>query len=122
MIAGYTGRSGASGYDFYLVKTDSLGNVAVAEPKTTPTRAPALSLSCEPNPFTGTTTVRLSPFALRYSPLTLRIYDASGRLVLSQPSRTSSFILHASSLPSGVYIARLDAGGLHTTTRVVLQR
>jgi hypothetical protein len=38
---------------------DSLGNVAVAEPKASPTRASALSLSCEPNPFRTRTAISL---------------------------------------------------------------
>jgi TolB-like protein len=108
--------------DVYLIKTDSLGNVAVAEPKTSPTRAPALSLTCEPNPSTGTTTIRLSPFALRHSPLTLRMYDSQGRMVLSRKVSTSSFPLSTSDLPSGAYFLRLDAAGQHATARIVLQR
>jgi hypothetical protein len=128
IIAGYTNSFGAGGGDFYLIKTNSLGNVAVEEPKTGPTRASGLSLSCEPNPFVGTTTVRLSPFALRHSPLTLRVYDAQGRRVRTfTVNREPCTVWDGKDdlgqpLSSGAYFIRCDITGEHATTRIVLQR
>ena len=113
---------GASGQDVYLIKTDSMGNVAVAEPKASPTRAPALALTCEPNPSSGTTRISFTPQASSSKPLTLRFYDALGTLVLSQPVRASSFIFHPSSLPSGAYFLRLGTDDHQATTRLVLTR
>ena len=122
IVAGSTSSSGAGGVDVYLIKTDALGRLAVAEPKTSPTHASTFSLSCEPNPSSGTTTIRLSPFALRHSPLTLRMYDSQGRVVLTRQVSTSSFPLSTSDLASGAYFIRCDAAGEHATARVVLQR
>jgi hypothetical protein len=122
----YTPESG----DAYLIKTNADGNVAVAEPKGSPTHAPALSLSCEPNPTTGTTTIRFAPLASRFSPLSLRIYDAQGRAVRSFSSLLSppsSLVWDGCDdmgqmLPSGAYFIRCDVAGQHATTRIVLQR
>jgi hypothetical protein len=102
----------------------------VAEPKTAPTRAPAISLFCEPNPFRSSTVLHLTTGPLDHSTTLLRIFDALGRLVRSFSSLLSP---HSSltwdgtdelghALPSGAYFALLDAAGQHVTARIVLQR
>ena len=130
IIAGMAKSLGAGGEDFYLIKTNSLGNVAVAEPKTPPTWLPSLSLSCEPNPCRGATRISLKPQASSSKLQTLHIYDAQGRAVrsfsslLSLPSSLAwdgtDELGHA--LPSGTYFVLLAAGGQHASARLVLQR
>ncbi len=78
------------------------------------------SFSVSPSPCHGRATIRFSPLASRLSPLALSVYDASGRLVLSQPIRSSSFILHTSSWRAGVYLLRLNADGRIATARLVV--
>jgi YVTN family beta-propeller protein len=111
----------------YVIRDTS---TAVAEPKASPTRAPALSLSCEPNPCRGATTIRFAPLASRFSPLSLRIFDAQGRAVRSFSSllpSLSSLVWDGCDdmghmLPSGAYFIRCDFAGQPATARVVLQR
>jgi hypothetical protein len=122
IIAGFTETSVPNHNDVYLVKTDSLGRTAVEEPRTSATRAAALSLSCAPNPCRGATRISFKPQASSLKPATLRIYDAQGRLQSTFDIRASSFRLDLGSMPAGVYLARLDCGSQHASTRLVLER
>jgi hypothetical protein len=85
-------------------------------------QAAGYTLSVAPNPCHHSTTVRFSPLASRHSPLALSVYNASGRLVLSQPVHSSSFILPTSCLSAGVYIVELPAGPSATLRRKLVVR
>ena len=104
--------------DICLIKTDSNGTSPGAQ--SAPTQG--LTLTCHPNPFHGSARISLKPEASHSSLAMLNIYDASGRPVLSRPLPTSSFLLAASDLPSGVYVARVSSGSRAGTLKIVLQR
>ena len=76
------------------------------------------SLVVFPNPCRGSVRISSSSLSVNRSPLS--VYDASGRLVLSQPVPSSSFILQTSSLRAGVYILRLYSDGRPATARLVV--
>jgi hypothetical protein len=76
------------------------------------------SFSVSPNPCRASATIRFS--SLLPTPHSLSVYDASGRLVLTQPVPSSSLIFHTSSLRAGVYILRLDSNGSFATARLVI--
>ncbi len=126
IMAGRTRSLGAGRADFYLVKTDTAGHVAVAEPKPSPPCVSSLSLTCEPNPFRTMTAISLQLTA--NSPTQLRVFDASGRCVRTLTANRTSYAIwdgtdeldHA--LPSGTYFIRCDAARERASVRLVLQR
>jgi hypothetical protein len=79
---------------------------------------PRLALSASPNPCRGSAVLHWTT-APHDRSATLRIFDASGRLV-------SLFSVHGSSFripvpaAAGVYVLRLDAGGHFAATRLVV--
>ena len=79
-------------------------------------QAASSSRSVVPNPCRHSTVLHLTTGPLDHS-TTLAVYNASGRLVLSQPVRASSFILQTSSLSAGVYVARCTSGDRVATAR-----
>lgn len=90
----------------------------------------SISLYTSPNPFRGSTTLRFSvPHPGRGI---LRIFNVSGCLVATPvdrilPSGTqeilwSAELFHGVHLPSGVYIAEFEVGGVRTTSQMTLLR
>jgi hypothetical protein len=74
-----------------------------------------------PNPCDASTTLRLSGSSFIVHRSSLSVYNASGRLVLSQPVRASSFVLAASSFPSGLYFVRCTSGADCASARLVVR-
>ncbi len=88
------------------------------------TPAMPATVTVEPNPLrTGFATVR---FALpKAGPLHLAVYDVTGRSVRRQTApaaRQGTTSLDLRSIPNGVYLVRLDAGGYLATQKLVVQR
>ena len=71
-------------------------------------------LRISPNPCRGSAFLSFTgPLDhLTTGPLTVSLFDASGRRVLSQPVVSSPATLHTSALPAGVYVVVLDPGNV----------
>lgn len=78
-----------------------------------------------PNPFNSTTSIRYN--LDRDGFITLKLYDLAGREVaelVSERQSTGNYqtFWNAEGMPSGVYLLRLNAGGLERTTKLLLIR
>jgi hypothetical protein len=116
-------------YYYYLVSVDAAGQRIeyrdrIQSATSTATVVPqSFALSAYPNPFNPTTTLAFTlPEA---SDVTVAVYDVAGRLVESvtdahYTAGTHHIGLDASALPTGVYVARLNAGTTTLTTKLLL--
>lgn len=111
--------SGDYAGDFFCART-APDPVSVRD---TPVPAKISLLRAYPNPFNGATQIEFSlPSTQRVS---LRLYDVLGRevAVLMNEVRTAGrheVMFDASTLPSGVYLCWLEAGGMAQTRKIVL--
>jgi hypothetical protein len=95
-------------------------NAGVVEEQSPPPQATSPTLEAFPNPATNAVNVRFStPLT---SPSSLCLFNSAGRLVLSSRVRTSSFVLHTSSLPAGIYYLRLTSDERTMSRRVAIVR
>ena len=83
-------------------------------------QATSSRLRVSPNPCRRPGVLHLTTGPLEHS-TTLFIYNASGRMVLSQPVRTSSFVLSASSFPPGIYVVELRGNGSSFRRKLVVR-
>jgi hypothetical protein len=89
----------------------------------------AIRFEVYPSPFSKKTEIRFTNYDLRST--SIKIYDATGRVVKSFALRPSPYALsvvwhgqddHDRSVPAGVYFVRLEAGDYEQTEKVVLLR
>lgn len=78
-----------------------------------------------PNPFNSTTSI--SYFLPRAADVRLTVYDSAGRLVQTLKEGMNiggehKATLNGAELPAGVYLMRLEAGGVVYSMKVVLLR
>jgi len=83
----------------------------------------SLALAAHPNPFNPS--CKLSFTLPRTGHVSLKVFDVSGREVATlidavHPGGLREFDWNADGLPSGVYLARLEAGEFSATERVIL--
>ena len=113
---------GSSGYQIAWPQCDDLASV----PRSSPSPLPFMDVY--PNPFNPLTTIRYQVPARSWT--SLRLFDLSGRLV--RCLRSGSHVAgvfevswdgqdeSGRRVPSGVYLCRLDCGGIVETKRVTL--
>jgi hypothetical protein len=130
IVAGLTESFGAGGYDVYLVKADANGNVGI-EDKSVLSPDCGSVFSVFPNPFSDKIVIKLPLSTMHLNP-SIRIYDATGRLVKDFSKLLSSHTHEPSSItwqgyddfgrqvPTGAYFIRLQSGHDLRTVRIML--
>ncbi|MBM3330473.1 T9SS type A sorting domain-containing protein [candidate division WOR-3 bacterium] len=114
------GTSDSAGGSVLLVKTDSTGHVDYGVAEDNQAVGRRMGLSITPNPTRGAVSVSWSLPA--NSAADVSVYDITGTHVYSASEiRASSFRLGLRSLPSGVYLLRLESGRSSATRKLVIE-
>jgi hypothetical protein len=119
-------------YAYRLISVDLGGQSSELQLVVTSHSAPAAAAATEfrlignyPNPFNPSTHIAFE--TLDTAPITLQVFDVSGRLVQTLASGTFSAGVHeatfdASNLPSGIYFARLQGAQINHSIKMVLMK
>jgi hypothetical protein len=84
-------------------------------------QAPSYVLTISPNPCDAAVRIRIPPQLQTANCTLVTVYDASGRIVYSQPVRDSSFVIRTSSFSDGVYVARCVSGENYASVRLLVR-
>ncbi len=124
IIGGFKDDFGPAGApDFYLIKTDASGLTDV-QIEHNPQILESFSLEQNyPNPFNPKTTIKYQIPELSF--VTLKVYDVLGREIVNlvneeKPIGNYEVEFNATSLPSGIYFYRLQAGSFVESKKMIL--
>lgn len=131
-IAGFSDRYGTDNWDFYLIKTDENGNVAIEENVEKQSATKVFTVIVAPNPFSNRTEIKLNSKA-GVADIDIAIYDITGRLVKdfapAKPSSLQSIDFYwdgvdndGQKLTSGVYMLQIKTAGQSVTKKIILTR
>jgi hypothetical protein len=132
VLAGSTTSFGAGGADFYVVKTDSLGQAVSVGTGHAPTPVEARLEQNYPNPFNPVTVINYAiaggkEYGVGSMETKLVVYDLLGREVATLVNEEKApgryeVTFDASALASGVYIYRLNAAQYVECRKMVVMR
>ncbi len=113
-----TGTASANNGDFFLIKTDGLGNEDNLSSKST-------NYQNYPNPFNSSTRISYSLSHAEF--VTLKIYDLRGKEITTivgehQDQGNYTYDFDASAFSAGIYFYRLQAGSFVQTKKMTLAK
>lgn len=79
-----------------------------------------LAMKVFPNPSDANFELRIGDFELK-QPMSVSVFDLSGRKFLEQKIISPSFTIHAEALARGVYLLKMEVEGFSATKKIVKQ-
>jgi hypothetical protein len=116
-------KSATSNGGPFVMEANCWGELFPGEQSQTAVIPSGLELGVSPNPFNPTTALSYKLQAASY--VSLKVYDTTGRLVATllegwREVGTHEVTFDGSGLASGIYLAKLEAGGFNQTQKLVL--
>jgi hypothetical protein len=120
-VAGATGTYGLGSRDGWLLCLE--GYTSATQPSPLPSPSSFTLHPPSPNPFNATTAISYQLQAPSH--VSLKVFDTAGRLMATliegqRPAGMHEVTFDGSGLASGLYLARLTAGGFTATQKLVL--
>ncbi|KAA9038608.1 T9SS type A sorting domain-containing protein [Ginsengibacter hankyongi] len=90
-------------------------------PKDSTTNANSINVSIYPNPFSNQITIKAKTEA-EINGKTVKLYDVTGKLFLTQTINAQTTSINVTSLPSGMYFLKVEGGNVPKVFKLIKQK